>query len=159
MSKVDFNLFLDFFPQVELPITLTDDLHFDFSKENNALPLAVISQYISRYEAIEADEFTEYVPCFRLPIAEHYQGLVYWKAGLLTYDYVLVTYSKTGNMIDKRAISGTKIEGQNIRKTVATIDEHLTIFVVEGVANEPFNYEANSSRVQRIEIEENGRIV
>ncbi len=158
MSKVTFDFFLDFFPLIELPITLTDEVHHDFSKENKALPPQAIGEFISRYEAKTADDFTEYIACFRLPASEHYQGLVYWKAGLLTYDFVLVTYSKIGNMIDKRAIAGTKVQGDKVRKIVATIDEHLTIFIVEGAADNELNYEANSSRVQKLEILENGRI-
>lgn len=159
MAKVEFDFFVDFFPPIELPITLTDDTIHDFSSENKALPPQAIGEYISRYEAKEADDFTEYIACFRLPDSAHYQGLVYWKAGLLNYDFVLVTYSKLGNMIDKRAIAGTKVESDKVRKIVATIDEHLTIFSVEGVTAEALNYEANSSRVQKLEISENGRII
>jgi hypothetical protein len=159
MAKVEFDFFLDFFPEIALPITLTDEVHHEFSKENKALPPQAISEYISRYEAKEVDDFTEYIACFRFPSAEQYQGLVYWKAGLLNYDFVLVTYSKLGNMIDKRAIAGTKVEGGKVRKIVATIDEHLTIFMVEGAAEDELNYEANSSRVQKLEILENGRIM
>ncbi len=158
-DKIKFDSFAQKFPEIELPITLRDDSHHDF-EQNSPLSDEMIAEFISRYEAAMIDEFTEYVACFRLPRAtkQAYQGLVYWKAALMQYDYVLATYSSDGNMIDKKAIAGTKAIGDAVQHSLATIDEKLAIFVAEGAATEGGDYDPNSTKTHRFEILENGRI-
>ena len=154
-----FDIFVQKFPEIELPITLRDDSHHDF-EQNPPLSDVMIADFISRYEATVVDEFTEYLACFRLPKEpkQEYQALIYWKAGLLQYDYVIATYSKDGNMIDKKAIAGTKAIGAAVQHTLATIDEKLAIFVAEGAATEGEDYDPNSTKARRFEILPNGRI-
>ena len=158
-NKAKFDNFVEKFPEIELPITLRDDSHHDF-QENSPLSDTMIADFIARYEATVVDEFTEYLACFRLPKApkQEYQALIYWKAGLLQYDYVLATYSKDGNMIDKKAIAGTKVIGDAVQHTLATIDEKLAIFVAAGAVTEGEDYDPNSTKTHRFELLENGRI-
>ena len=158
--SVKFEHFLSKFPEVELPITLSDDVHHDFSKENDPLQPLMIEEYITRYEATEPDEMTEYVACFQMPIEKKdFKAVVYWKAGLLNYDYVLATYNpQTGVMIDKRAIAGTKVVGNAVKRIVAFVKEDFTIHVAEGVEDSALSYNADSTKVRRFEMLENGRI-
>ena len=158
-DKIKFDSFAQKFPEIELPITLRDDSHHDF-EQNSPLSDEMIAEFISRYEATIIDEYTEYVACFCLPKAakQAYQAVVYWKAALLQYDYVLATYSSDGNMIDKKAIAGTKAIADTVQHTIATIDEKLVIFVAEGAATEGGEYDPNSTKTHRFEILENGRI-
>jgi hypothetical protein len=156
--KVKFEHFAAKFPEVDLPLTLRDDSHHDFSKENDPLSPEMIEDYIARYEAVEPDEFTEYIACFKLKGLKDIIALVYWKAGLLSYDYVLVIYDKTGRMLDKKAIAGMKVDGNKVKRTIATIDENHAIFIAEGTEVAGIDYEADTSKVRRFEILESGKI-
>ena len=158
-DKAKFVNFLTKFPEVPLPITLRDDSHHDF-EQNTPLSDEMIANFISRYEIAHTDEFTEYIACLSLPKAakQPYQAVVYWKAALMQYDYVLATYSLDGNMIDKKAIAGTKVVDQAVQHTLATIDEKNVIFVAEGAATEGGQYDPNVTKTRRFEILENGRI-
>jgi hypothetical protein len=155
--KVNFTNFLSRFPEIELPVTLRDDSNHDF-EENPPLQAEMIEQFITRYEAVEMDEFTEYLACFQLPKKEKFQGLVYWKAALLNYDFVVATYSKDGNMIDKKAVAGIKVVGQNITRSIATINDDFAINIAEGVEINGSDFSADSTKARRFQILENGLI-
>jgi hypothetical protein len=156
--KIPFPEFLKRFPEVQPPVTLRDDTNRDF-EANDPLSLAMIDEYIGFYEPTQADDMTEYMAGFSLPKQENYQAVVYWRAALLNYDYVLATYnSKTGKMIDKKSIAGTKVVGDQLRHTVATIDETNAIFIAEGTNTEGGDYEANSTTAKRFQILESGLI-
>ncbi|MBL7814928.1 MAG: hypothetical protein JNL70_07960 [Saprospiraceae bacterium] len=158
-NKAKFDAFAQKFPEIELPVTIRDDSNHDF-EQNSPLSDAMIADFISRYEPTVMDDFTEYMACFSLPKApkQEYQALVYWKAALMQYDYVLATYSLDGNMIDKKAVAGTKVKGDAVQHILATIDEKLAIFVAEGAATEGEDYDPNSTKTHRFEILPNGRI-
>ena len=156
---ITFEHFLNKFPKVELPVTLRDDSHHDFSTHNEPLSDVLIQQFIRHYEATDPDDLTEYIACFQLPIEKKdFKAIVYWKAGLLNYDYVLATYDKKGIMIDKKAIAGTKVVGNAVKLIVAFIKEDLSINIVEGLESQGESYDADTSKVRRFEILENGRI-
>lgn len=155
-----FEQFLNKFPEIELPLVLSEDMHHDFSNENDPLPIELIEQYIGKYETTVQDDMTEYVACFKIPLENKtFQAIVYWKAGLLNYDYVLATYdTKTGSMIDKKAIAGTKIVDNAVKRIAAIIKEDLTIHAAEGIEETGKEYVADSSKVKRFQILDNGRI-
>ena len=155
--KVTFANYLSRFPEVAPPVTLRDDSNHDF-EANDPLQAEMIEQYITRYEVVEMDEFTEYLACFRLPKSGGYQTLVYWKAGLLNYDFVIATYKKDGNMIDKKAIAGIKVVGQNISRSIATINEDLAINIAEGMEIAGGDFSADATKARRFQIGENGLI-
>jgi hypothetical protein len=155
--KINFTNYLGRFPEIELPITLRDDSNHDF-EANPPLQSEMIEQYITRYEAVEMDEFTEYLACFSLPANEKFQAIVYWKAGLLNYDFVVATHSKDGNMIDKKAIAGIKVVGQDITRSIATINEDLSINIAEGVEINGSEFNADTTKARRFQIQENGLI-
>jgi hypothetical protein len=159
IEKVKFENFLQRFPEVEAPVTLSDDTHFDF-EQNDPLQAAMIKDFIARYEPTEADDFTEYMAGFRLPQLDkrEYTAIVYWKAGLMQYDYVLATYNKTGDMLDKKSIAGTQVVGNTVIHTLATIDEKHAIIAAEGSAFEGEEYEASRTKAKRFQILENGLI-
>jgi hypothetical protein len=153
--------FVAFFPEVELPLTLTDDLSHDFMSMNEPLPQIAIEEYIIPHEEEgEVNEYTEYVPCFRIPKTnQKIVGLVYWKVGLLTYEYFLITFGINGKFIAKRTIAGTKVFGETLVHTVATISENHIIHVVEGYVEARKNLEAAASRFFNFELTGLGEIV
>jgi hypothetical protein len=152
--------FIKKFPKIELPIILSEEAHHEFSKENDPLNAPMIDEYIAKYEATVPDDFTEYIPCFSLPLSnKHFAAIVYWKASLLTYDYVLATYDiKLGVMVDKRAISGTKVVDNAVKRSVAIIKEDLSIDVAEGVSETGLEYTAENSKAKRFSILDTGHI-
>lgn len=158
--KVQFKHFLAQFPELELPITLSDEAQHTFSQENNPLHRLMIEQYIVPLEDVEVDEFTEFVPCFRIPETHDFHAIVYWKAELMSYQYALVTFDKKGNFINKRVLAGTYFDGDKVTKSVATIEEDWTIHIVSGqiAAARENLYDAASSAAFDLELLPDGTI-
>ena len=134
-ARIRFSDFIKLFPVVDLPITLTNESHHDFSKHNPPLPTAFSEAFLKSIDQEGVDEFTEYLACFRLPKTEKFHAVVYWKASLLNYNYTLVTYDKKGNLIEKKKIAGTNVSGNKLVQSVATIDEEWTIFIAGGAGD------------------------
>ena len=155
--KVNFTNYLGRFPEIELPVTLRDDSNHDF-EANPPLQDDMIEQYITHYEAVEVDDFTEYMACFQVPKSEKFQALVYWKAALMNYDFVIATYGKDGNMIDKKAIAGIKVVERNISRSIATIHEDLAISIAEGMELSNGDFDPDTTKARRFQILDNGLI-
>lgn len=155
-----FKEFLQKFPAVELPVTLTEESHHDFSKTNDPIPAVMIDQFLLNIETEEIDEFTEYIPCFRIPKTDGFHAIVYFKAGLLNYEYNLLTFNKDGLSVDKKVIAGTKVEGEELQRTVATIEDDWIIYCVRGVApaNNPV-YDSSTSESLHLELLATGEII
>ncbi|MEO1624393.1 MAG: hypothetical protein AAFV25_04480, partial [Bacteroidota bacterium] len=141
-------------------ITLTTDLHHTFSQENKPFSEVMVRQYIEPQQGV-ADEFTEYIPCFRLPTHKDIHALIYWKASLLTYEYVLMVLDKKGHVIEHKGIAGTKAMDQTLVRSVATFKEDGTIYVVGGItdSNDETQYDASNSQTILMELLEDGEIV
>ncbi len=129
--NIKFSQFIEFFPEVDLPVTVTEESSLDFSRLNKPFPGEAIAKFIVPIEA-ETDEFTEYLPCFRLKDTGTFHAVVYWKASLLNYEYKLVTFSNDGSIIDGKVISATITNQETIVRTVSTIDEDWIIHTVVG---------------------------
>ena len=156
--KTEFQGFLQFFPEVELPITLNDEIHHIFSQQNKPLNHRFIDEFILPYEG-EVGELTEFVPCFKVSDTHEFHAIVYWKAALMNYNYVLVTYSKTGALLDRRVIAGTYSDGARLTKSIATIDEDWMILIVTGQNDHNSSeYNAASSKTHQLELLPDGMI-
>lgn len=159
-GKVHFSEFLKKFPVVELPVTLGENTHLEFSRANDPLPQLMIEQYLRRPDEPPMDEFTECIPCFRLKASENFHAIVYWLGSLLDYKYILLTYNKKGQVIDESVIAGTKVVDDALLRSVATIDEELIIYVAAGMADATTNrFDAESSKSFTIEVLPSGEIV
>lgn len=158
--KDSFQDFLKKFPLVDLPVSLTNESHFIFSKENDILPASLANEYIVSHDD-EADEFSEYVPCFRLPDQEDFYGIVYWKAGLMVYEYYLVTFDKKGKFITRQVIAGLKSNRESILQRLAVIDEELIITIAEGTRLNPEknDYDPSATKAYHMEILPGGDII
>jgi hypothetical protein len=159
--NISFQGFLEFFPTVELPVTLNDEVIREFSAANEPLPASAIQQFITPYEAeLPDDELTEFIACFKIPETHSFQALVYWKAALMTYEYTLATYNNNGELLDKRVLAGTFYNGKTLTQSVAVIEEDWEILVMSGQSekdNQP--YDAKNSRVTKLELLPEGQIV
>lgn len=155
-----FKDFLSRFPSIELPITLGEETHHVFSKENDPIPTQIIDTFILPIEDGEEDAMTEYIACFKLPMPEGFHGIVYWKAGLLNYQYKLVCFDTKGNKTSEKVIAGTAYHGDEVTHSVAIIKEDLQIYIVSGqsqIAIEEAN--ASNSTANLFQVSTNGKVV
>lgn len=157
---MNFSSFLEKFPEMELPFTLGDEAHHEFSQKNGLLPALMIEQFIRPLEKGHIDELTEFIACFEIPETHAFHAVVYWKASLMDYRYILATFTEKGILIDKRAIAGTYYNGQVLTKSIATIDEDWTILIVTGQASSNnSDYDASSSKAYHLELLPDGKII
>ena len=159
VAKITFQDFINAFPETELPIDLTEDTQSVFSKENRPLSKQMIEEYIVPIDD-SIDEFTEYIPCFRIPRTKGFHAIVLWKAGLMNYEYFVLTFDKKGSLIEKKMIAGTQVKGDALLRTVTTIKEDWTIASVVGVvaANDDLAYDPATSLDSILELTHEGRI-
>lgn len=148
---------LEYFPEVELPVSLTEETVVTFSNSNIPLPGGLIAQTISTWETGD-EEFVEYIPCFKIDGREHFVGIVYWKGELLTYEYILVTFDKQGKMIQRKPISSVHADGSTVKKSVAQIDEDLIIHIMAGESSDEMRYDPSRSQAFNMEIMPTGEI-
>ena len=156
--QVDFAHFLEKFPVIELPVTITEDTHLEIGEANEPLHSLMIEQYLA---SDGDDEYTEYVACFKLPKQKEFEAIVFWKAGLLVYEYILATYSRNGDPLAAEVIAGTTVKGELLIQTVATIDAALTVYMATGAAEVTTGdaLDAADNKLKHLEILENGQIV
>ncbi len=156
-----FSQFLSYFPEVEPPVTLGEDTHRVFSRKNTPLPSLVIEQHLLPIEKSEVDEFTEFIPCFRLAVPTDFIILVYWRAGLMNYYYTLVTYDSRGSYIDSRIIAGSYYEEGEITRSVALLTKELDIAIASGQEqlNRMYDPGAADSTAYRLAFDDAGHIV
>jgi hypothetical protein len=154
-----FEDFLHYFPEVALPVTLTEESYQEHSAAIPPLPVAMIEHFLMSDDE-EDDGMTEYIPCFRLPDTHEYKALVFWRAGLLNYEYILQTYTIDGKgIIDNHVIAGTFVKGTEITQAVARIDPDKMIYTATGVLEEENEFvEASNNTISVVEIYENGTI-
>lgn len=160
-NKVSIAQFLEFFPVIELPVTLTTDLHHTFSQRNEPFPRPVLEQYLWPLEAQDVDVYTEFIPCFQLPNTYSFYAFVYWKAALLNYQYVLVSISEKGELIDKKVIAGTSSDGDSLTTSVTTIEDDFEILILSGHSHqqESDQFMGKHSKAVRMELLPEGQIV
>lgn len=157
-----FSEFLEQFPALELPLTFSEDTVRTISRETPPLPPAFISAFILGVEPGMADELTEFVACLRLPEAEAYAGVIYWRADLAQYHYTLVTYNpKTLELIDRKVIAGVSYDGEEVTQSYAVLTESLMIYQVSGQAEgrEEYDYRASNSTARRFQVAPSGKVI
>jgi len=145
------------FPLVEPPITVSGEVAPSFSAKNPPIPTKYMVQYFSEWEKI--DEYTEIVPCFQLQSPSNHIIIVYWKGGLLSYEFILASISPTAKLISKKVIAGTVSNTKTIKESVAVIAEDHTIYTVVGESDVNSRvYKPENSQSFRFEILPDGTI-
>ena len=148
---------LKFFPIIEPPLTLSEEITHKFSSENKPLPQALIAETFARWDTF--DEYTELVPCLQIASEGPYYAIVYWKGSLLSYEFILATLDEQGILISKKVIAGTISNGQTIKTSVATIDEDSCIYSMVGEYKEELGeYDPTNSNAYKFEILPDGNI-
>jgi len=152
---------LQFFPEVELPVVFTDETLNVFSQENPPIPNTIIQTVIAEWEG-ELDDYTEVVPCVLIDSNEDYHAFVYWKGGLLKYEFILVTIdarAELPTLISRKVIGSTITEGELIKKSVASIDPDFIIHIIAGAGSAHGEYSADQSQAFTMEIQTTGDIL
>lgn len=156
-DKLSFEAFLERFDKQELPLQITENTYRQFNELNEPLADIVVSSFIKRIGKDE--DLAEYVPVMRLPDTESVIGLIFWRAGLMQYDYYLATYSQAGELLDQRCVASTKYDDKHITRSIIKIDEEGLVFVVTGDQSlESKDYEAGSSKHSYFEVLPDGSI-
>ncbi len=156
----DFEKFISYFPIVELPILLSDDALTQISANNDILPELFIHDFIGKWEANMESEFLEFLPCIQLKMEnEKIKCIVYWRGDILKYDFVLVTLDNEANLIDRKVICGTQVDGDIIKRSVASIEADNIINIVAGAFDSKNGeYNALASQNFAMEVLANGEI-
>lgn len=149
---------LHYFPEVSLPVIVSDEYQSEYENNNDPFPQSFIDEIILEWEK-EIDEFTEFIPCFKIPKQEKFYAVVYLKLGLLQYDFVMVTVDHNGQLISKKSIASTLVEGNTIKKSVASIETDLIINIIAGQTTGSVDYDASLSRTFSMEIMHSGEII
>ncbi len=124
-SELRFEDFLNLFPPIELPFSITSDTERTIAKVHDPLHPAWVTRFLLDPENL--DEYTEFMPCFSIPNTEKFVGLVYWQASLEGSAYFLTTFSKSGNIIDQKIIAGTLYLKNAMVQMVCSIAEDWSI--------------------------------
>lgn len=154
-----FSQFLDLFLELDLPVFLNEESGRLFSIENPPVPEAAIRQYLLPLEGQGADELTEFAPCFKLKNTRDFHAVVYWKAALMNYQFSLVTFAKSGELIDRKVIAGIYSDGITVTQSVATIEEDWEILIVSGQKTGSGLYDPKQSTTYSLEIQPSGVII
>jgi len=158
--EVNVDDLLGFFPEVELPIDITEDLVVTADRVNKVLPQEIIEKYIVSWEGKEDfDEFTEFVPILQIKEAEEFHAVIYWKGGLMKYEYILATLDKTGELITRRPIASIISDNKTVKKAFCTIDEDMIIHIMAGATSVDQKYDPSNSQAFNMEIMHTGDII
>lgn len=156
MSKLE--KILHYFPETELPVIVSEDYLSEYEINADPFPQVFIDEVLLDWEK-EADEFTEFIPCFRLPKEDKFASVIYWKGALLRYDFILVTLDQNGDLINKKSIASTIVNDNIIRKSVASIEPDLIINIIAGRTLDGEEYDAANSKTFTMEILPSGEII
>ncbi len=129
--EVNFADFLHLFPVITLPLNLSSDIARLLAAERDPLDEAWAVRFLLR-EGEWFDDYTEYMPCFQLPNTGHFYALIYWQADLLGSAFHLITFEKTGEVIDRAVLAATRYDENEVVQTVCTIQPNHSISQVQG---------------------------
>lgn len=159
--QIRFEHFIEQFPELELPFTFNEEAVRTISRETPPISPRIIEQFILPIEPGRADELTEFVACLRLPEADDYAGVIYWRADLAQYHYTIATFDlRTQELIQRMVIAGTSYDGQELIQTHAILTEALMIYQVSGQGTgADYDYHAATSTARRFQIAASGKII
>lgn len=156
-KPLPFSLFLEYFPKVDPPVSITNDVILEISKKNHALPQEFIDRYMNVWQK-EYDEFTEFIPCFSFPENEKFFTLMYWKGSLLSHEFILATVDKKDQtLISQKVVAGRISDGKSVVESVAKIEEDYSIHIMIGASMKD-DFDPLTSGAFYMEIHPNGII-
>ena len=151
------SLFLDFFPIIEPPYTITEESSLAFSRENTPIPEDLWPMTFGEWEPdyIQSEE-VEYVPCLQTKISDEFSTLVYWRASAMKYEYFLLTLTKDGKLIDRKLIAGLVAKEDNLVRMACSVDQNQIFYVTGGMESKSSN---NNTETFSIEVLPDGHFL
>ena len=157
VKPLTFDAFINYFPEIDLPVVLTQESVHSFSSINTPLPPSAIGDYLLAASEEEPDEFTEYIACFRFQVNEHILAIVFWRGSLLSYDYNLWTIDlRKKEVISKKIIAGTKANKEVLLRSDAVISVDFEIEVLVNHYDSSHQMYPTKSLKYHIEIMDDG---
>lgn len=98
------------------------------------IPEDLIQSFIFPLEGDESDTFTEFIPIGRLVDTKGFHALVYWRAALMQYEFILATYALDGSPVSHAIVGGIRQDKEGMLHSVAVIHDDFTITIAEGLA-------------------------
>jgi hypothetical protein len=157
VPTASFSEFIEFFPLLELPFNLLPDISM-IPTDSLPLPGPLLDTYILPFEGEEVDEFTEYIPYGRISGTKDFHALIYWKAGVMQYEFILATYNFEGMPLSHAIIGGLRLDGEGILYSVAVIHEDLSITIAEALADENKESNLDDTNTYQMTINSTGQI-
>ncbi len=158
IPTASFAEFIEFFPLQELPFSLLPDIG-QIQSGTLPLPGIMLEAYILPIEGDEVDEYTEYIPYGRIAGTKDFQALVYWKASVMLYEFILATYTNAGDLISHAIVGGLRSDQEGLLHSVAIIHEDMTITIAEGLSlEEDESLDINKTNTYQMAILPNGYI-
>ncbi len=155
-----FESFVEGLEELELPLVLSRELQADISRSKEPMPSDFVKQYLTELSH-SWDEFTELIPVGKISIKKEFTAIIFWKASLMNYEFIIYSFNKKGNVVDWETLASTSIEGDQIKEEVAIIEDDLLIFKAVSSLNagEALVSNADESKRSTHMIKENGKIV
>jgi hypothetical protein len=150
--------FLEFFPLLATPFSLLPDLQ-QIPSDPIPLPGALLDAYILPFEGDETDDFTEYIPFGRIAGTKDFQAIIYWKAGVLRYEFILATYTLEGKPLHHAIVGGIRYEDEGTIHSVAVIHEDLRITIAEGMSEQDDQVVSPETQTYQMAIKPSGEIM
>ncbi len=156
--KEAFRLLLEYFPQVQPPISITSSSITEISGVNKALPYELLFEFVLNFR--EENEYREWIPVLSLPPDGDHYAIVLWELDVLTYTCVLATYHKHGTLIDHVAIAKLQADAVgDVSMQAAVIDEDSLIYTVHSDRAEDISEAIDEKSTTIMEILPNGKIL
>jgi hypothetical protein len=131
-AKPEFRDLVEQFPLVELPYSVTPESYNAIADERKPISEEIAVEFLN-FEDEPYDEFTEFIPVSWLLGVDNFFALVLWRANLSGERYLLCTFDKEGQFIDKVHLAGTFYTDKGLSYAVGAISKDLRIFVKGGL--------------------------
>lgn len=122
------------------------------------LPGMFLDAFILPFEGEEMDDFTEYIPIGRVDGTHDFYALIYWKAGIMQYEYVLATFSLAGKPLSHAIVGGIRYQESDALHSVGVIHEDMNITIAEGVSMEGMAASLEEANTYQMFIQPSGQI-
>ncbi len=159
-KNISLKNFLSRFPEVDLPVTLGEETEREFYIRHDPLPAPMVNKYLSVFFPPHIiDEFTEFVPCFKIKDTAGFHAIVVWVAGLAFRHYYLVTLNEKGEELQCRMIGGLSFSDDTIRRTVTRIEEDWMIYLATADTDRTDDLESKTETIsEQLELMPDGGI-
>ena len=158
VPTAQFAEFIEFFPLLQLPFSLLPDLQ-QIPADPIPLPGVLQDEFILPFEGDETDDYTEYIPYGRIAGTQDFHAVIYWKAGVLRYEFILATFSPEGKPLYHAIVGGIRYEDEGTIHSVAVIHEDLRITIAEGMSETDDEVVSPQTQTYLMSITPSGEII